>query len=194
MSETLKKATAILEYTPDLKRVAAAFSATDDIGVMIRCHFETEKAVDHVLGGLTAGRFDRTNRAYQYLGPKLDLLKLLGVPAERVEPLRKINALRNRFAHDGQDVIDPGSEEQLRREVAKVFPIVNDPKLRVMIDPGTPIGGKNYRDCKTSERYVVLTIYAVAAIITLLNARAGPSATTPATPSPPKSPSEPSSR
>lgn len=157
----------VLGHTPDVERLIAAFSSTDDIGAIIRCHFEAERAVDAALLRLTSGRFDISSRTYQYLGPKLDLLELLGVPPERIAPLRSINTLRNKFAHDGLNVIEASREEQLRRNVVKICPTINDPNFRVMMKSVTPETGTLYRDCTTSQQYTVLTMCAVAGIAAL---------------------------
>jgi hypothetical protein len=156
--------TVTLDYNPDVEAIKDALTATDDIGVVIRCHFQAERAIVHLLDSLTTGRFSKKADRYRYLSNKLDLLEVLGFQPDWVAPLRVVNAHRNHFAHQGQDTLKETDERELKEAVSRVFGVVANPELKMRL----PIfeGDRFYADCDLRTRYVMMTVMATTAALT----------------------------
>lgn len=147
--------TVTFSFDIDTSRLKAALLSEDDIGAMIRCHFEAERAAIHVLDAVTAGRFgQKRSRRYQYLSDKLDLLEIIGLEVLHLEPLRYINKHRNKFAHDGQDRITQTQVGELWGAVTRAASQLNEDTRF------TFAGDDRYRDVRVGdlglrERYVI---------------------------------------
>lgn len=111
----------------DTSRLKSALLSEDDIGAVIRCHFEAERAASHVLHIVTAGRVGRFGeRRFRYLSDKLDLLEVVGLEALHLQPLRFVNTHRNKFAHEGHDRINQTQVSELWGALSSVAPKFND--------------------------------------------------------------------
>jgi hypothetical protein len=60
------------------ERLKQAMMTDDNIGALIRCHFEAERCARYTLSKLTSGRSDAID--YRYLSNILDSLLLIGLP------------------------------------------------------------------------------------------------------------------
>ncbi|MAB14734.1 hypothetical protein FHS78_003683 [Parvibaculum indicum] len=113
----------VLSFGLDRHRVGRAFFAEDDIGAIVRCHFETERAVDHALKKFTDGRFKSDgSRGFRNFGDKIEVLRLLGVGDNLLSPLRRHNDHRNQFAHRGQDELTVEQVSDLHRMINALIP------------------------------------------------------------------------
>ncbi|MFA6155056.1 hypothetical protein [Mesorhizobium sp.] len=153
--------TMTIAHNPDTARIAAALFSEDDIGAVIRCHFEVERATTHAVSVITQDRW-RVVKNCRYLADKLNLLEVIGVPKHFLEPARALNRHRNGLAHQGVDEITEDQETEITRLTRLVFPNYHDDfELRVS---GRHTFNKKYRDCSTKERYV-MTVGQVAMMI-----------------------------
>lgn len=145
-----------------MPRLRQALTSEDDIGSIIRCHFEAERAATHVLEVLTAGRFAKVSeRKGRYLSDKLNLLEILGVAPLQLEPIRSLNRHRNRFAHDGQDVITESHVTELWGTLSLVAPnMTRDSRYTL----GNHARYQDVRICNLDarEQYVIAACAAVA--------------------------------
>ncbi|TIN70477.1 MAG: hypothetical protein E5Y30_15830 [Mesorhizobium sp.] len=140
-----------LAHDIDPKRFSAAFFGEDDIGAVIRCHYEVEKAAIYALEVLTDGRWKRLRS--QYLSEKLNLLEVLGAPPRLLAPARTLNNQRNDFAHEGLDTLDPQKELDLTRGVRAFFPQFHD-DYSIVLHGKREFTGK-FRECSPRQKYVV---------------------------------------
>ncbi len=143
----------------DTARVAAAFFAEDDIGMIIRCHFLLERAAIHALEVITDGRWKK-NRS-KYLGEKLEILAIIGAPPRILAPARTLNNLRNDFAHEGVEAITTQTEADLTRGVRAFYPKLTD-DFGVSFTGSRTFTGR-FGDCTPRQRYAlaasVLTMF-----------------------------------
>lgn len=147
----VKLDTVTLGHDIDPKRFSAAFFGEDDIGAVIRCHYEVEKAAIYALDVLTDGRWKRLRS--QYLSEKLNLLEVLGAPPRLLVPARTLNNQRNDFAHEGLDTLDPQKELDLTRSVRAFFPQFND-DYSIILHGKREFAGK-FSECSPRQKYVV---------------------------------------
>lgn len=109
-----------IAYDIDTSRLVASFFSEDDIGVVIRCHFEVERAATHSLENLTRGRWRKLRT--QYLSDLLNLLEVLGAPVKLLAPARTLNSQRNEFAHKGMVELSEQALLDLVRSVRAFLP------------------------------------------------------------------------
>lgn len=83
-------------FNVDSSRMMRAIETPDDIGAVIRIHFEIDRALTHVVERSVP---DASELRLQYPDQRIRLLLALGVPAVRLEPVRIVNKVRNSFAH-----------------------------------------------------------------------------------------------
>jgi len=141
----------ILGHNPDTRRFASAFFAEDDIGAIIRCHFEVEQAANRELDVLTNQRWRRVRS--QYLSDKLNLLEMIGVPSHLLAPARTLNNQRNGFAHDGAEEITEQQMLDLLRGFRALMPQFND-DYEIAFRGRREFTAK-FRDCTIRQKYVV---------------------------------------
>lgn len=94
-----------LQHDIDFGRFLAALFEADDVGAMIRCHYEAEQALNYVLEKLTGGRSRRKASSWNF-AQKLEVCHLLGIHENWMSPLKTHNGQRNDFAHKGLDLIE----------------------------------------------------------------------------------------
>ncbi len=138
-------------HDPDTGRLSSAFFSDDDIGTLIRCHFEVERAAIHALDILTQERWKIAK--YRYLNDKINFLEVIGAPPALLTPARILNKHRNALAHSGIDIITEEQEQEFTASIRSFFPQYSS-------DSTVSFRGKKTFDGKLSEcshrqRYVV---------------------------------------
>lgn len=141
----------VSSHSPDTARLATAFFSNDDIGALIRCHFEVERAAAHALDILTQERWKAAK--CRYLNDKLNALEMIGAPPNILAPAKILNKHRNRLAHDGVDTILYEQEAEFTLSVRSVLPQYTD-DFKIIINGSRSFEGK-VSDCTTRQRYVV---------------------------------------
>lgn len=89
--------------SPDTARVFRALQTSDDIGALLRVHFDAERALSQVVN---EAYIDAKALNLKYFGQKLGALAAIGVLPLRLEPLVVLNKIRNDFAHRGRELIE----------------------------------------------------------------------------------------
>lgn len=140
-----------ISHDIEIGRLVAALFSEDDIGAIIRCHFEMERAIVYALGVITQDRWKVAKPAY--LSDKLNLLEMLGLSRHLLAPARALNRHRNALAHNGLEKLTSAHEREFTGLVRAVCPQFHD-------DYTIQIRGKRtfdatFRDCSTKERYVI---------------------------------------
>lgn len=140
-----------------IERFRDAFFAKDDVGAVIRCHFEAERASIHVLSALTKGRFKARDRTVRYLSQKLEILRLVGVDPKQLKPLEIHNSHRNKFVHDGQEALNKLQLAELHQSVLDVRPDFGEYEFSF---PDAEFKSR-YADLTDRQKYVVNVMMAV---------------------------------
>lgn len=155
--------TLVISFNPDTKRLSKALFTEDDIGAVLRCHFEAERATVHALSLIDQN--PPSKRSLQYLSQQLSRLEALGAPAPYLKPLRILNSHRNSFAHRGQEVLTEKQATELREAIGEVLPALKTGgSLRVH---GARPFNKTYDEATTKERYVMSTASALFLVAAL---------------------------
>lgn len=87
-----------VQHTVDINRLKPALFEGDDIGAVIRCNYEAETAINHVLDRLTEGRSKRCTTRWKF-AQLLDACHLLGIHENWTAPLKIHNKQRNLSNH-----------------------------------------------------------------------------------------------
>lgn len=90
-----------IEHDIDRSKILDALFTEDDIGTIIRIHFEAERALNWLLHKLTDGRSEKVVKSWKF-SQKLDLCYLLGMPDRWLSPIKTLNKDGNSFAHGSQ--------------------------------------------------------------------------------------------
>jgi len=146
----------------------AALKSGDDIGVIIRCHYEIESAARHTLGVLSSNR--SSDIKLNYLGQVLDGLNLLGVSTASLAPSRCLNKFRNKIAHHGQDSIDNSFINEYTTLTKSVHRDFRDDITLVFSDQNLGLN-KRYSEASNREKCVVATWYNLMLILAFAAAK-----------------------
>lgn len=149
-----------LSFDLNRGRLLSAFFADDDVGAIIRCHFEAERAAIHVLSELTAGRFNPDHNMTRYLSQKLEMLRVVGVDPKILSPLAAHNAHRNKFAHHGQEKITVTQLDEIHGAVLAVLPNFGEMQFRF---PDNDAFESHYINLTLRQKYVGNMMMAIAA-------------------------------
>ncbi|WP_150111189.1 hypothetical protein [Mesorhizobium opportunistum] len=141
-----------MEHDIDTSRFVGALFEADDVGAIIRCHYETEKALDFVLEKLTDGRSKRT-KGWTFAN-RLEVCRMLGVRDIWTAPIQTINSQRNDFAHKGQLLIEDQQILDLYHQLRLIYPKFSQ-SFRLKIN-GSRAFDKEFEQCSNKEKYVIL--------------------------------------
>ncbi|MBZ9798800.1 hypothetical protein [Mesorhizobium sp. ES1-4] len=142
-----------MSFEIDMKRLISALLTEDDIGTMLRCHYEAERAARHALR-LIDDSLPLARRGMQkYLSQMLNRLEMLGVPPHFLAPLRTLNSHRNSFGHRGQELITDKQASDLMNTVRRITPGFGE-HWRLTVH-GKRAFDKTYGEATTKERYVM---------------------------------------
>jgi hypothetical protein len=153
-----------VERTFDVARMSAAYFEADDIGAVIRCHYEAEEALTHVASRLSDGRSDRRISKWNF-AQKLDLCHILGVHENFLKPLTTHNKQRNEFAHQGTSTLREQQVLDVYHQVRVLYPVLGD-DFRVAFN-GAQKSDKRYADATLKEKYVTCLMVAVSLLMAL---------------------------
>ncbi len=135
----------------DTRRLAASFFSEDDIGVVVRCHFEVERAATHSLDTLTGNRWRKMRG--KYLSDQLNLLEVIGAPPKMLAPARTLNHQRNDFAHKGLSELSEQQLLDLLRGVRDFLPQLHDDfEVRVL---GKRKFNAKFHQCSIRQKYAI---------------------------------------
>lgn len=101
-------------YAVDSARMMRAMDTEDDIGAVIRLHFEIDRALEHVVGAIIPNPEQLSHR---YMDQRIRFLGALGLPEVRIAPARIMNEIRNRFAHKEKETLVDLDIIQLQKAV-----------------------------------------------------------------------------
>lgn len=151
--------TITIEHDVDTSRFIGALFEADDVGAIIRCHYETERALEFVLEKLSDGRSKRT-KGWTFAN-RLEVCRILGVRDIWAAPIQTINNQRNDFAHKGQLLVEDQQMLDLYHQLRRIYPKFSQ-SFRLKIS-GSRAFDKEFGQCSNKEKYVIL-----ASVITSL--------------------------
>jgi hypothetical protein len=149
----------IMEHEVNTKRIVKALIGGDEVGALVRCHFEAEQAINHVLNQLSGGRTKREVERWQQIANKLEICRVLGVGDNFCAPLKTLNKHRNDFAHNGRDTLDEQEVLDLFRQVRIAYPQFDD-SFHISVG-GEQQFDKIYKNCSNKEKYVICCALAI---------------------------------
>lgn len=148
-----------MQHDLDQSRFTAALFEADDVGAIIRCHYEAERALDFLLDKLTDGRSNRKAKGWAF-AVKLEICRLLGVQDVWTVPLKVLNDHRNDFAHKGTHRLSDQQVLDLYHEVRRLSPTFSE-DFRLTFT-GKVSFDKAYKECSNKEKYVMMILFATA--------------------------------
>ena len=149
------------DFNLDTKRLERAFNALDDVGAVIRTHYELDRCLTHVL----AKYFARPNKlGATRVDPKLQRLEALGFQGARIDLPRAIDDIRNDFAH--RDLEELRNADILKLE--RSFDALTDGKQSIR-DFELHMFGVDCRfaDLEKRKQFVVIGATAIAQLAAL---------------------------
>lgn len=148
----------VIEHSTDPSRMISAMLGEDEIGAIVRCHFEAEQAINHVLKKLSNGRSKRVE-GWQSFANKLEVCRVLGIGENMCAPLKLLNDHRNEFAHNGRESLAAGEVVDLFRLVSRAYPQFTQ-EFRFVIT-GKNSFDRPYKECSNKEKYVMSCAIAI---------------------------------
>jgi len=141
------------DHDIDSKRIIDAIHEPDDVGAIIRIHFETERAIDYTLKKLTSGRYESEKSRWKF-EQKVEILQLLGTPRKWLYPIKTLNKHRNKFAHEGKTSIETQEFLDLFRQVKAIAPNIGEGSI-ITIEKEN-VTSKPLENFRTKEKYIIL--------------------------------------
>ncbi|MDR6303055.1 hypothetical protein GGQ85_000736 [Nitrobacter vulgaris] len=108
----------VFNFDVDSGRIMRAMYTEDDIGAVIRIHFEIDRALDHIVRTMVPSS---NTMKLPYTSSKVDFLLALGLPNLRITPVLIINSIRNKFAHREKEAIVLSDTVDLLRAIETMY-------------------------------------------------------------------------
>lgn len=150
--------TVTIEHEIDTSKFIDAVFTEDDIGTIIRVHFEAERGLNWLLHNLTDGRSEKVVKSWKF-SQKLDLCYLIGMPEKWLSPIKTLNKHRNSFAHGFQSEFTDEQIIELYHQVRRISPKFST-KMQLEVKGKGPLC-KKYAECSNKEKYVMLVAFTV---------------------------------
>jgi len=105
-------------FPVDTGRMIRAMETDDDVGAIVRLHFEVDRALAHVISAMIP---NAEHLNHNYMEQRIRFLSALGLPETRIHPARILNEIRNRFAHKEKEIFVPQDISRLRDAVETLY-------------------------------------------------------------------------
>jgi hypothetical protein len=146
----------------DLKRFLVALRSNDDVGAVIRSHYELERAAIRALGKLYPN-YDALQ--HRYFSQHIRALAALRAEGKIFQAARYINKVRNGFAHEGVEEITQKHLAELCSQVSGAFANVRD--VREFVATLDSVGPKPLGEFPLRQQFVAIAAMCAAAIDTI---------------------------
>ena len=119
----------IISHDFDYEKLVRALLTDDDIGAMLRLHFEMERCLDFMI----ADRFSSPKSLNaKYFSQKVGCLHAIGFLNSRLQAFKFVNRVRNMMAHEGRECIKIQEADELVSIVSRLMPHpLGEFKLRI---------------------------------------------------------------
>lgn len=140
----------------------------DEIGAMIRVHYELDRALRFVVEAMVpSSKCLKLN----YTSQRINLLIALGMPEIRLKPTKIVNAIRNDFAHREKEAFVDDDVSSLHHAIERVYARPIPATFR--LDFHSKIEGESrswiYGDMNLKEKFCFLGSLTLASIATIPN-------------------------
>jgi len=142
-------------YNLGTDRLLDALLSEDDVGAVIRCHFEIEKALDYLIAGIAPGIYN-PQKFNNRFADKIEVAAILGLHENFLAPMRTLNKLRNALAHRGKDKITDQDGLDFVRQARRALAFLKD-DFTVEFK-GKRAFRKTLAECTVRERYVATAL------------------------------------
>jgi hypothetical protein len=154
----------VFDFKLDTARLMRAFESTDDVGAIIRTHYELDRALDHVLVKFYANpRKLGANR----VGPKIERLEALGFGGARVGAVRVVDDVRNGVAHRDREEICPQDVAVLRKQIDELSGKRFKDDWQFSYKAGDCSTSLAYGEMSLRQKFCFLAFLAIAALASL---------------------------
>ncbi len=142
-----------------------AIDTPDDIGAVVRIHFEIDRALTHIIETMVP---NPSVLRHHYMSQRLSYLESLGLPTDRLAPARAINVLRNKFAHKEKEHIQAADIDELERAIVNLLgrPIPSNFALRHKSFRAPPREWR-YDTMSPKEKFCLLGFFSLSGIATI---------------------------
>jgi|SRR5882757_4382574 len=158
---------AIFNFPVDTARMMRAVETPDDIGAVVRIHFEIDRALEHIVNVMVPAA---KHLGHRFMDQRIKFLLSLGLPEERVQPARVLNIIRNDFAHREKEALGQSDVDSLEGPVVKMLgqSIPADFALRHNKEDGSQRGWM-YGKMSYKEKFCMLGFFTLSGIATIEN-------------------------
>jgi len=160
--------TASISFNFDVnsQRLLRAIETEDDIGAVIRLHFEIDRAYEHVVKTLIP---DVAQLKHRYMDERIRFLLAIGLPSIRVEPARVINGIRNKFAHDEKEAFSTADIERLSLAVEAMIGKQIPSNFALISKKQDSYREWRYGDMSLKEKFCFLGYLTLSGVATIEN-------------------------
>ncbi|MGY8635816.1 hypothetical protein RAD15_25425 [Bradyrhizobium sp. 14AA] len=110
--------TTTFNFPVDTARMLRAIDTPDDIGAVVRLHFEIDRALEHIVTTMVPAA---QHLQHRFMDQRIRFLRALGLPEVRIEPAKVLNTIRNDFAHREKESLTAGDVDALEEPVSKLL-------------------------------------------------------------------------
>jgi hypothetical protein len=154
----------VFDFEIDTARLLRAFESADDVGAIIRTHYELDRALSHVLAKFYA---NPKKLSANRVGPKIERLEALGFGGSRIEALRTIDDIRNAVAHRDQEEVRVQDVAALRTKIDELSSGRFSDEWRFSYRAQSNTLATKYSDMTLRQQFCLLAFLAIAAVVAL---------------------------
>jgi hypothetical protein len=150
----------------DTSRLTRAIDTADDIGAVIRIHFEIDRALEHII---TAMIPNASALRHRYMGQRIAFLRALGLHEVRLLPVTIINEIRNKFAHHEKEGVSASDIARLHDSITALFGKEIPTHFGLLHKKSDTVREWVYGEMTLKEKFCFLGYFALAGIAAIEN-------------------------
>jgi hypothetical protein len=154
-------------FPVDTARMMRAIDTPDDIGAVVRMHFEIDRALEHVVRAMVPAV---KHLGHRYMDQRIRFLQALGLPDIRIEPARVINKIRNDFAHREKEALTESDVSALEEPVSRL--LSRQIPTHFALQHNMKDGSRRewvYKTMSSKERFCMLGFFTLSGVATIEN-------------------------
>lgn len=158
--------TVTFNFEPDSARLIRAIETPDDVGAVIRVHFEIDRALEHIVNVMIP---TPSLLRHQYMDSRIRFLLALGLPEVRIAPAKVINEIRNKFAHREKENFENSDIAKLSGSVTALIGKEVPTHFALIHKRADSQREWQYGDMTLKEKFCVLGYIALSGVATIEN-------------------------